>query len=166
MAFNTPAQLNSAVYVSAKMVFLRLGALLGVTFLVAPDTAVAQTTITEPAEVIDGDTLRVHGITVRLKGISAPELDEPGGRQALDALRALVGRRLVRCELTGEMTRRREVGYCEAAGRDLQAELVRTGVAMACPRYSRRYVSLEAEPRSRQVGVWSNGYTLPGYCVR
>lgn len=130
---------------------------------VAPAPA-AEPTITGPAEVLDGDTLRIRGTTVRLKGISAPEIEQAGGRQASDALQSIIAGRPVRCELTGEKTRGREVGYCSAGGQDLQSELVRRGFAMACPRYSARYVHLEADPRAQRSGVWANGYVLPNYC--
>lgn len=41
-------------------------------------------------EVTDGDTLRVGGIAVRLKGIIAPGMDEPGRPEAKAHLAALV----------------------------------------------------------------------------
>lgn len=117
------------------------------------------------ATVHDGDTLTIGGVAVRLKGISAPELGEPGGIAARDALRALVGDRVVRCRLTGETTHRRAVGFCKVGRRDLQAALVRAGLAMACPRFDRRYVPLEVRPRAAGTGVWGNGYARPGYCA-
>ena len=96
-----------------------------------------------PARTIDGDTIEISGVSVRLKGIAAPERDEPGGAEATEAMRRLIGTQDVRCELTGERTHNRAVGYCSAGGTDLNAAMVRGGLALSCPRYSRRYVGLE-----------------------
>ena len=46
--------------------------------------------------------------------------------------------------MTGEKTWRREVGFCFTAdGRDIQREIVEMGAALACARYSTRYVMFE-----------------------
>lgn len=126
-----------------------------------PDTGA---TLTGMARVHDGDTLTIGGVPVRLKGISAPELAEAGGVEAREALRRLVAGQVVTCALTGERTYHRAVGYCAVGALDLQAELVRAGLVMACPRFDPRYLPLEADPRAAHVGVWGNGYALPGYC--
>ena len=58
---------------------------------------------------------------------------------------AIVGNWL-RCELTGERTRGREVGYCmNAAGQDIGEVLISTGMALSCPRFDRgrRYWEFE-----------------------
>jgi endonuclease YncB( thermonuclease family) len=138
-----------------------LSAVLAATALLAgaPVIAAAED-VTGQARVVDGDTIKVGTLTVRLKGIAAPERDEPGGAEATEAMRRLVGGRVVRCELTGERTHGREVGYCSAGGTDLNGEMVRGGWALSCPRYSRRYVGLE--PRSGPVQ--RTGYALPTYC--
>jgi micrococcal nuclease len=121
----------------------------------------AEVVLTGRAQVIDGDTIAIGHVVVRLKGIAAPERDEPGGREATEAIRRLIGGREVRCELTGERTHRREVGYCFAAGTDLNREMVRGGWALSCPRYSTNYVGLEpADGLVQRVG-----YQLPTYCV-
>lgn len=145
------------------MLSLLTALLLSALYLVS--TAIAgEATLTGPADVVDGDTLKIGGIGVRLKGISVPEMNERGRKQATEVLRRLIGNRQVTCKLTGETTRGRGVGYCEAGGKDLQEEFVRGGYVMACPKYTTRYVEFEAEPRARRAGVWSNGYQLPRYC--
>ena len=58
-------------------------------------------------------------------------------------MRAIAGDWLS-CELTGEKTRKREVGYCvNAAGQDIGQEIIAQGLALACPFYSDRYVAFE-----------------------
>jgi endonuclease YncB( thermonuclease family) len=116
---------------------------------VATGTAAqAINTVEGEARVIDGDTVVVAGVTVRLKGVDAPEQADKYGPDATNGMRAIVGDWL-RCELTGEKTRKREVGYCvNAAGRDIGQEIISRGLALACPFYSRRYIPFE-QPGAR-----------------
>jgi len=110
------------------------------------------------ASVIDGDTIRIAGQKVRLQGLAAPEMDEPGGQAAKNAMIQIVKGQQVSCELDGTTTHDRVVGICYAAGRDVAEELVRRGLARDCPRFSRgRYKDLET--------VAAQSLPLPGYCA-
>jgi endonuclease YncB( thermonuclease family) len=85
-----------------------------------------------PAYVKDGDAVVVAGITVRLKGVDAPELADKYGREATVGIQAIVGNWL-RCGLTGEKTHDREVGYCtNAADQDIGEAIIKKGLALAC----------------------------------
>jgi endonuclease YncB( thermonuclease family) len=100
-------------------------------------------TITGAAYVIDSDTVVVNGTHIRLKGVDGPELSHPGGIEAKILMQKIVGTSLT-CRLTGEHTFNREVGWCYTVnGRDVGAEIIRAGRALACPRYDSRYVELE-----------------------
>ena len=114
----------------------------------------AMPTISGPARVIDGDTVVVAGIHVRLKGVDAAELGTARGETARAAMIGIVTSDLT-CRLTGEKTYRREVGYCTTAnGTDINRAIIAQGAALACPRYDDRYVPFEqatalaAQPRS------------------
>jgi endonuclease YncB( thermonuclease family) len=105
-----------------------------------PADATAAQVVAGWAKVIDGDTVVVSGVHVRLKGIDAPERADPGGSEATVALRAIVGGWLT-CALTGELTHGREVGYCtNAVGPDIG-----DGLALSCPRFDveQRYFKFE-----------------------
>ena len=52
------------------------------------------------SHVRDGDTIELGPIAIRLQGIAAPERDEPGGRDAADAMRNLVLGKDLRCDLS------------------------------------------------------------------
>jgi endonuclease YncB( thermonuclease family) len=96
-----------------------------------------------PAYVIDSDTVVVSGIHVRLKGVDGPELSMPGGIEAKILMQEIVGASLT-CQLTGEHTHGREVGWCHNnSGDDIGAAIVRAGRALACPRFDSRYVVME-----------------------
>ena len=111
-------------------------------------------TISGPARVIDGDTVVVAGIHVRLKGVDAAELGTERGENARRVMTKIVTGKLT-CRLTGEKTHRREVGYCTTDERiDINRAIIAQGAALACPRYDDRYVPFEqaaalaAQPRS------------------
>ena len=56
---------------------------------------------------------------VRLQGIAAPELDEPGGSAAAGFASNLMLGRDVECRLTGEWSRDRLIGVCFLDGTDV-----------------------------------------------
>jgi endonuclease YncB( thermonuclease family) len=96
-----------------------------------------------PAYVKDGDTVVVAGVTVRLKGVDAPEQADKYGPDATEGMRDIVGDWL-RCGLTGEKTHDREVGYCtNAAHQDIGEAIIKKGLALACECFSDRYVPFE-----------------------
>ena len=99
-------------------------------------------------KVVDGDTLYVGTIKIRLEGIAPPEMDEPFGLEARDFLTAIALGRRARCDLTGEHSFDRQVTVCRIDGRDLGQVMVEAGLARDCPRYSGgRYEVFE--PRRR-----------------
>src|SRR4051812_25677403 len=83
--------------------------------------------VSGPAFVVDGDTVVVDGTTVRLKGVDAAERGTALGENATRRMRAMVPGALV-CDLTGEKTWGREVGFCRTpAGVDINREIIRVG---------------------------------------
>ena len=115
------------------------------------------------AHVLDGDTITVAGIHVRLKGVAAPEVKhpghggEPGGEAARQFMVELIEGETVVCDLTQERTHGRRVGWCYRDGRVIAAELVGAGLARDCPRFSAgRYAA--AEPAAARE------LPFPSYC--
>ena len=126
------------------------------TCLALATSAHAAETLTGRARAIDGDTIVVAGMHVRLKGVDAPEIKHPGqpeperGKpEAAAFVHRLVDGRTAVCELTQECTHGRRVGYCEVDGQDVAAAVIGAGLARACPRYSRRYVDMEQPVAAR-----------------
>jgi endonuclease YncB( thermonuclease family) len=122
------------------------------------------------ATVIDGDTLEVEGVRVRLWGIDAPETRQtcstagatyPCGRHATGHLRLLVSDREVRCEPRARDRWGRVVAVCRAGGLDLGAAMVRDGWALAFVRYSRDYMLEEATAYGARRGVWAGTFVAP-----
>ncbi|ONG49745.1 hypothetical protein BKE38_20420 [Pseudoroseomonas deserti] len=126
--------------------------------------------------VIDGDTMDLDGIRVRMQGIDAFEHDQQctragGGRFACGAaaraeLAELIGGREVTCTPDGSLTHGRTVATCTVADRgrtvNLNAAMVRSGLAFDCPRYSDgRYARDEAAAKSENAGAWGGRFTYP-----
>jgi micrococcal nuclease len=95
--------------------------------------------------VIDGDTIRIKQQSIRLWGIDAPELDEPGGLDAKYMLETIISYNKVTCKPVGARSHKRIVATCVLpSGENIAATLVQRGFALDCTRYSRgKYKHLE-----------------------
>lgn len=106
------------------------------------------------AWVIDGDTIRINQIKIRLAGIDAPELDEPWGRKSKWAMVNICKGKTVHVELSGETSYDRLVGTCYLPdGTDIGAELVKEGLALDGSYFSKgKYLNLEPEGVRQRLG--------------
>lgn len=127
---------------------------------------VAPTMRTGQAVAIDGDSLRVDGAEIRLKGVDAPEYRQscqkdraevPCGLMARRALAALLARGPVSCRLSGRDRYGRDLGYCRAGDVDLNAAMVRDGQAVAFGDYQAE----EQEARQARRGLWALTFETP-----
>ncbi|MFO1143401.1 MAG: thermonuclease family protein [Amaricoccus sp.] len=134
-----------------------------------PAAAAPGTEVAGPARVIDGDTLAVGAVRVRLFGVDAPEHDQTcGAAPALWPCGAAAARRLgelaaggVRCSGREHDRYGRLVASCDAGGVDLGGRLVAEGLAWAFVRYSDAYVGAEADARARHAGLWAGDAEAP-----
>lgn len=127
------------------------------TFMCAAFPAVAQTIAGPVTHVRDGDTLVIAGQPVRLNGLHAPEMREPGGHAARQWMVDATAGKIVTCHLDGSRTHDRAVGVCYVGGVDLAVGLVSAGLARDCARWSKgRYARYET-PAGRML-------RLPAYC--
>lgn len=124
------------------------------------------------AHVVDGDTLTVAGTRVRLSGVDAPETDQicldaaarpwTCGIAARDALAALIGPGDIACDPAGRDVYGRTLARCRTAdGRDVQALMVRRGLALSFTRYSHQYDGEEDEARRARQGLWAGAFVAP-----
>jgi len=98
--------------------------------------------------VRDGDTIVVSNTPIRLKGLSCPELGQPGGQDAKRFLSNwLANASEIECDLTGETTYDREVGWCKIDGNDIGFEMIMEGLCEPCRRYDTdgRYAALPVD---------------------
>lgn len=118
-----------------------------------PQPAQRQTenTITGHCHVVDGDTIRIGNVSIRLAGIDAPELNHPWGQKAKWELVSMCKGHKIRAELEPDISYDRVVATCYLPdGRDLSAEMVKRGMALDWPKFSGgKYSDLE-EPGARK----------------
>ena len=121
--------------------------------------------------VIDGDTVTLaiadREVTVRLLGIDAPELSDKKGSQwgteAAEFLRGLLEGATVGLDFDEERqdVYGRILAYLSIGGHDVQAELLKLGLAAVYERCTctrkEEYFRLEEEARERGVGMWGRG---------
>ena len=131
----------------------------------------AQDVVSGPAHVIDGDTIQIRHLRIRMHGIDAPEsdqtcLDGAGrtygcGQVATAALASMAAHGSVACRVLDMDRYGRLIAVCHRDGIDLNAWMVRDGHAMAYRRYSGDYVADENAARARRVGIWQGRFVAP-----
>lgn len=128
-------------------------------------------TAADTVRVVDGDTLDIGGVRYRLHGIDAPESAQecrsasggswPCGQEAIEKIEQLVHLGETACEPKDRDRYGRIVAVCRVAGRDINAEMVSSGLAWAFRKYSVDYVNLEADAQRQRVGVWQSPTETP-----
>ena len=127
------------------------------------------------ARVIDGDTITINNLKIRFSSIDAPEKNYYGqtqfckgpkgvwacGKKASSKLKKLINGQEVQCTDEGKDRYGRTLSICYANGVDLQAEMVRSGMAVAYLRYSNRYENEMLEAMIAQVGIWGGQFEEP-----
>lgn len=117
--------------------------------------------------VTDGDTIKMDGTTYRLWGIDAPESKQEcadgwtAGKAAATYLYGLIRGHKVTCETKDTDRYGRTVAICRADGRDLGADMVSAGMALAFVRYSRDYVEQEKAAKAALLGIHARECEAP-----
>lgn len=94
------------------------------------------------SKILDGDTFTLSGESRRIRvwGLDAPEWDQRGGSAATAMLRSLISGSTLICNVLDIDRYGRLVGQCFLPdGRDIAAEMIRSGAATEYCRYSRGY---------------------------
>ena len=127
------------------------------------------------ATVLDADTFIVAEARVRLIGIDAPEgrqmcqlldRDWPCGQAATTAVDELVGTDPVACDVHGYDRWNRALAVCYQNGVDLNAEIVRSGWALAWyPETGAvvgpSYEAAQEEAELKAAGIWQGAFLDP-----
>jgi len=127
------------------------------------------------ADVVDGDTIKIGPVAIRIHGIDAPEQGQQcgksGGRKwdcgsaATEAMADLVENTRVECVPLDIDAYRRIVARCNAGGQDVGSEMVGRGLAWAYRRYSDDYTDVERIAHENGRGIWQ-GNAQPAWEYR
>ncbi|MGO6982528.1 thermonuclease family protein [Rhizobium leguminosarum] len=125
--------------------------------------------------VIDGDTIVLNEVTIRLNGIDAPEAgqtcasaqggDWPCGKTAIAAMERMVTSGNVVCDNRGTEIYGRQLGVCRVGDREINAEMVASGNAWAFRKYSTDYIAVEDKAHAAHLGIWQAA-TMPAWEYR
>ncbi|WP_306115380.1 MULTISPECIES: thermonuclease family protein [unclassified Roseovarius] len=146
---------------------LRICSVLVLLALAPPVLAGFQGTV----RVIDGDTLDVGGVRVRLHGIDAPEVgqtcqtaegkDWDCGTWVSREVRAQFQGVVASCDPVEKDRYGRIVATCRVDGRDMGRGLVQRGMAVAYRKYSRAYVADERAAKRANAGLHAGAFQRP-----
>lgn len=122
--------------------------------------------MTGAVHVVDGDTIRMNGMALRLSGIDAPELAQlcggaSCGLAARAALQRLTYAKTVTCVEETRDRYKRIVARCVVDGVDIAAAMTRAGHALAYRQYGSAYVPQEDAARLAGDGLWAGEFEAP-----
>ena len=106
-------------------------------------------------------TTRGKRIKIRLYGIAAPEVNQPWGAEAKDALRQLLWE-TVTVQTMGDDAQKGAVAIVSYMGRCINLELAAAGNAWLDPKYCKaawvcgQIKMAEAEARAQRKGLWAD----------
>ncbi len=117
--------------------------------------------------ISDGDTLvgldsENRQVKIRLHGVDAPETGQPFGNVARKALTDLIAEKTVSVEEVDRDRYGRVVGRVTIAGKLVNAEMVRAGLAWRYVQFDRRneFGALEDEARRHRRGLWADAHPI------
>ena len=126
--------------------------------------------ITGFAYVIDGDTIGISDVNIRLNGIDTPEIEQicrtngliwHCGVEAAKVMRHLTKGKTVTCIGNTKDQYGRLIANCFIGNLNLNATMVEVGMALAYRHYSFEYVEQEDLAKERKQGLWSGEFIAP-----
>jgi endonuclease YncB( thermonuclease family) len=122
--------------------------------------------------VIDGDSLALGELRIRMQGIDAPELKQECknnesqqlykcGQVSKSYLTSLIAGQDVKCSNQGLDRYKRQLAYCYVGEVNLNQEMVRSGNALAYIKYDESFIKEEQEAKSNKAGIWSSKFKIP-----
>ena len=122
--------------------------------------------------IIDGDSLALGQLRIRLQGIDAPELKQECinikskksymcGEVAKNYLIKLIAQQPIKCTNEGLDRYKRQLAYCYVRNINLNREMVRSGNAVAYSKYDKSFLKEEKEAKLNKIGIWGSIFDYP-----
>ncbi len=128
-------------------------------------------TISGNAKVIDGDSINISNVSIRLYGIDAPEAKQKChlkngkewncGIDSKNMLKKLIKNSIVFCIGKKYDRYKRLIAKCYVDNKNIESFMVKNGWAVAYRRYSKDYIEEEIEARENKLGIWQGEFQLP-----
>ena len=138
--------------------------------------------ITGLAKIIDGDTIHVNSLKIRLEGIDAPEIrqtcrkpyikissiigftiskDYSCGLISKKKLSDKINNHEIKCQTLSKDKYKRFLATCFKKKLNLNKWMVRNGYAVAYKRYSKQYLEDETYAKKNKKGIWQGKFVRP-----
>ena len=140
-------------------------------FVLLAVAAPAQASVDGAIRVIDGDTLDVGGVRVRLHGVDAPEASQTCtsadgktwkcGAWVSREVRARYQGAHATCSPVDVDKYDRVVAVCRVRGQDMGRAIVRNGMAVAFRKYSKSYIRDEERAKRAGLGLHAGTFQRP-----
>jgi len=135
--------------------------LTAILLLLATFTAQAATLQGKVVHIADGDTITIltesnQQVKIRLAGIDTPEKAQPFGNKAKQAVAALTFNKQARVEVETKDRYGRTVGTVFVNGQNVNAEMIRQGLAWVYRKYTndQKLYALEEQAKRAKRGLW------------
>lgn len=128
--------------------------------------------VSKMVQVIDGDTIILNNLRIRLQGIDAPELKQQCqniktmkfyncGIAAKEYLIELIRGKEIACTDEGIDKYKRQLSYCYLKDLNINREMIKRGHAIAYLRYDKYFLLDEIEAKWNKAGIWSTKFVIP-----
>ena len=136
--------------------------------------------ISGKTDVIDGDTIKIKGQSIRLVGIDAPEKKQlckkpylnlfiftfsksyPCGQTSTNSLKKLINNQIILCKIEEKKDFfKRYLGTCFKDKSNINSWLVKNGHALAFRKYSKKYLNEELYAKNNKIGLWQGTFEMP-----
>lgn len=121
--------------------------------------------------VIDGDTIKIQGKSVRLFAIDAPEKKQlcykdsiawDCGMKAKEVLEEIIKDQKISCIPKAKDKYKRTIAICFAGSVEINQEMVKKGFAVAVPELGGKdYIVYEEYAKKNKLGIWQGSFELP-----
>ncbi len=111
--------------------------------------------------IVDGDSLYIKNVEIRLYGIDAPERGQAFNKAAARFLKSFIKGKALTYKVISKDRYKRSIALVYANDINLQAELIKNGFAWVYPRYCKQAICndwkrLQEQAKASKKGLWQD----------